>query len=62
MERIFTIEGMTRGIKGLIWALCVFGLGLIIDLAIAALIQAAIAGWIVYSTTAWWGLMVWTSK
>jgi len=42
----------------LIWALCVFGLGLMISLSTTALLKAAIAGWIVYSTTAWWWVTV----
>lgn len=53
-----TIELMNKSIKWLIWALCVLGLGGIIDLAMAALIQAVIGGWVVLSTTIWWGVTV----
>ncbi len=49
------IEGMNRGIKWLIWALCVLGLGLIISLSMAGLVQAAIAGWILLSPAMLWG-------
>jgi hypothetical protein len=52
------IEGMNRRIKWLIWALCVFGLGLMISLSTTAIVEAAIAGWIVLSPAMFWGVMV----
>jgi hypothetical protein len=48
------IEKMDKGVKWIIWGLCVLGFGLIVNLAMAALIQATIAGLIVYSTMMWW--------
>ena len=40
------------------WALCVFGAGLMISLALTAIMKAAIAGWIVLPPAVWWGVMV----
>jgi TRAP-type C4-dicarboxylate transport system permease small subunit len=48
---------MNRRIKWLIWALCVFGLGLIISLSTTAVLEAAIAGIIVLSPTMGWMVM-----
>jgi hypothetical protein len=40
------------------WAFWVFGLGLMISLSTAAMVKAAIAGWIVLSPAMLWGVMV----
>ena len=50
-----TIE---KNIKWLIWALCVFGLGLLISLSTTALLEAAIAGTITLSQAMGWWVMV----
>ena len=41
----------------LIWALCVFGLGLMISLSTTALVKAAMDGSIVLPPVVWWGVM-----
>ena len=40
------------------WALCVFGLGLMISLSTTATVKAAIACGIVLPPVVWWGVMV----
>jgi hypothetical protein len=57
MNRV-TIEGMNKLNIWLRWALCVFGLGLMISLSTAAIVKAAIAGWIMLPSAMWWGVMV----
>jgi len=52
------IKRMNKGIKWLIWALGVFGLGLMISVSTTAIMEAAIAGWIVLSPAMLWGVMV----
>ena len=58
MERIVTIEEMNKLKIWLRWALCVFGLGLMISLSTMALLKAAIARWIMLPPEIWWGVMV----
>jgi hypothetical protein len=53
-----TIEEMNKLNIWLRWALCVFGLGLMISLSTTALVKATIAGWIMLSPAMWWGVMV----
>jgi len=55
---VVTIEGMSKINIWLRWALCVFGLGLVISLSTTATVKAAIAGSIVLSPAMWWGVMV----
>ena len=55
---VVTIEGMSKINIWLRWALCVFGLGLMISLSTTATVKAAIAGSIVLSPAMWWGVMV----
>lgn len=50
------IGGMNKLNIWLRWALCVFGLGLMISLSATAIVKAAIAGWIVLSPAMWWGV------
>ena len=57
MNRV-TIEGMNKVNIWLRWALCVCGLGLMISLSMAAIVEAAIVGWIVLSPVMLWGVMV----
>jgi len=57
MNRV-TIEGMSKLNIWLRWALCVFGAGLMISLALTAIMKAAIAGWIVLSQAMLWEVMV----
>ena len=52
------IEQMNKLNIWLRWAICVFGAGLMISLSTAAMVKAAIAGWIVLSPAMWWGMMV----
>jgi len=52
------MERMNRNTKWLIWALGVFGLGLMISLSTTAIVKAAIDGWIVLSPAMLWGVMV----
>jgi hypothetical protein len=52
------IEGMSKVNIWLRWAICVFGLGLMISLSTTALVKAAIAGSIMLSPAMWWGVMV----
>ena len=53
-----TIGEMNKLNIWLRWALCVFGLGLMISLALTAIVKAAIAGSIVLSPAMLWGVMV----
>jgi len=53
-----TIEEMNKLNIWLRWALCVFGAGLMISLALTAIMKAAIAGWIVLPPTMLWEVMV----
>ena len=57
MNRV-TIEGMSKVNIWLRWALGVFGLGLMISLSTTAIVEAAIAGWVVLSPVMLWGVMV----
>lgn len=52
------IEEMDKLNIWLRWALGVFGAGLMISLALTAIMKAAIAGWIVLPPAMWWGAMV----
>lgn len=49
---------MDKGKKWLIWALCVFGLGLIISMSTTALLKTATDRWVMLPPAIWWEVMV----
>jgi hypothetical protein len=49
------IELMSKVNMWLRWALCAFGLGLVVSLSTTAMVKAATASWIVLPPVVWWG-------